>query len=148
MPNAQEQDVLSGSITAFIIPAEQVACVQPENSLEHALLVLVKSGYTAIPVLGMDNKLNGLISKAQILDSILGIERMEPEKLATWLVSDIMNNDHVSIHKSASFERLMTLLIQYPFVCVEDENGIFEGIIPRSKVLAHLNGFLHDLRRQ
>ena len=34
-----------------MIPSERVAHVQIGNNLEHALLVLTKSGYTAIPVL-------------------------------------------------------------------------------------------------
>ncbi|SDN39545.1 cyclic-di-AMP-binding protein CbpB [Alkalicoccus daliensis] len=147
MPNIQEMDLLSGSIHLFVVPAEEVAHVQPDNSLEHALLVLVKSGYTAIPVLGMNNKLKGIISKAKILDSILGIERIEPEKLSNWLVEDVMERDFVSVQEDAPFERVMTQSIQHPFVCVEDPQKQFIGIIPRSKILAHLNGYLHDLRK-
>ncbi|CAM3805355.1 cyclic-di-AMP-binding protein CbpB [Alkalicoccus chagannorensis] len=148
MQNIEEHDVLSGSIDLFIVPSEEVAHVQPDNSLEHALLVLVKSGYTAIPVLNMSNELQGIISKAQILDRILGIERIEPEKLHSWLVEEIMEKDYTSVNYQAPFEKVMTQSIQYPFVCVEDDEGSFKGIIPRSKILAHLNGFLHDLRKK
>lgn len=147
MPNLQEMDLLSGSIRLFVVPAEEVAHVQPDNSLEHALLVLVKSGYTAIPVLGMNNKLKGIISKAKILDSILGIERIEPEKLSNWLVEDIMEKNFAAVQEDESFERVMTQSIQHPFICVEDAQKHFKGIIPRSKILAHLNGYLHDLRK-
>ncbi|WP_147802838.1 cyclic-di-AMP-binding protein CbpB [Alkalicoccus halolimnae] len=147
MPNIQEKDLLADKLNAFIIPVDQVAHVQPSNSLEHALLVLVKSGYTAIPVLGSNNKLHGIISKARILDSILGIERMEPERLNNFLVSDVMAEDFITVQENSTFEKVMSLSIQYPFVCVEDENHAFAGIITRSKILANINGYLHDLRR-
>lgn len=147
MPNIQERDLLSGSIHLFVVPADEVAHVQPDNSLEHALLVLVKSGYTAIPVLGMNNTLQGIISKAKILDSILGIERIEPEKLNNWLVEEVMETKFVAVKESDPFERVMTQSIQHPFVCVENVSKEFLGIIPRSKILAHLNGYLHDLRK-
>lgn len=147
MPNIQERDLLSGDIQLFVVPAEEVAHVQPDNSLEHALLVLVKSGYTAIPVLGMNNSLKGIISKAKILDSILGLERIEPEKLDNWLVQDVMETKFASVTKNDPFERVMTQSIQHPFICVVNDSKEFLGIIPRSKILAHLNGYLHDLRK-
>ncbi|ADH99733.1 cyclic-di-AMP-binding protein CbpB [Salisediminibacterium selenitireducens] len=148
MPNIKEQDLLSSGIERFITPAKDVAHVQPENSLEHALLVLVKSGYTAIPVLSTTFQLRGIISKAQVLDSMLGTERIEPERLSQFLVQDMMTEDVGSVLHSSTLERVMNISINYPFVCVENENGAFEGIVTRSKLLAHLNGYLHEQRRQ
>lgn len=147
MHNTKEQNLLNIGIEQFIISAEDVAHVQPDNSLEHALLVLVKSGYTAIPVLTTSYKLCGLISKAQILDEILGVERMEPERLGQYLVRDMMTEDVASVLTSSTLERVMNVSINYPFVCVENEDGAFDGIITRSKLLAHLNGYLHEQRR-
>lgn len=148
MPYIQDRDLLNESITPFIIPAEEVAHVQPDNSLEHALLVLVKSGYTAIPVLDLDSRLKGIISKAQILDSILGIERLEPEKLDNCLVEDMMTTSYITVQENAKFEKVMQQSIQHPFVCVENSSEEFVGLIPRSKILAFLNGYLHDLRKK
>ncbi|TVP82775.1 MAG: CBS domain-containing protein [Alkalicoccus sp.] len=147
MPDTQ-RDLLNEKITSFIIPAEEVAHVQPDNSLEHALLVLVKSGYTAIPVLDLNSRLNGIISKAQILDSILGIERLEPEKLTDCLVNDMMTSSYITVQENTTFEKVMQQSIQHPFVCVENMQGEFVGLIPRSKILAYLNGYLHDLRKK
>ncbi|PYZ94397.1 CBS domain-containing protein [Salipaludibacillus keqinensis] len=148
MLKLKDDDVLNRSITSFIIPSDEVAHVQPDNNLEHALLVLVKSGYTAIPVLDHSYKLQGLISKAQILDSILGIERIEPEKLSHWQVKEVMTNDIACVSDEIPFEKVISLSINHPFVCVQDNRGAFLGIIPRSKILAYLNGFLHEQRKQ
>lgn len=148
MQKLHDGDVLSHSIHSLLIPAEQVAHVQPENNLEHALLVLVKSGYTAIPVLDTAFKLNGLISKAQILDSILGMERIEPEKLDRWTVKEVMTTNIACVDEKTAFERVLSLSINHPFVCLENEQRAFLGIIPRSKILAYLNGHLHEQRKQ
>lgn len=55
-------EFLEINIKDLMIPSERVAHVQVKNSLEHALLVLTKSGYSAIPVLDPQYKLQGLIS--------------------------------------------------------------------------------------
>ncbi|WP_416149593.1 cyclic-di-AMP-binding protein CbpB [Salipaludibacillus sp. HK11] len=148
MPNLQDSDVLNRSISSFLIPAERVAHVQPDNNLEHTLLVLVKSGYTAIPVLDMSYRLKGLISKAQILDSILGLERIELEKLGEWKVLELMTTDFACVDDETPFERVLSLSINHPFVCIENKQGAFMGIIPRSKILAYLNGYFHDKRKK
>lgn len=147
MPNLQDNDVLNRSITSFLIPSEQVAHVQPDNNLEHSLLVLVKSGYTSIPVLDSSYKLQGLVSKSQILDSILGLERIELEKLNQWTVQEVMTTDFAGVHDETPFEKVLSLSINHPFVCVENKQGAFMGIIPRSKILAYLSGYLHDQRK-
>lgn len=74
-------EFLEVSIKDLMIPSERVAHVQVGNSLEHALLVLTKSGYTAIPVLDPHYRLMGLISTPIIMDSILGLERIEFEQI-------------------------------------------------------------------
>src|SRR5699024_4067202 len=89
-------------VIEIMISSEKVAHVQSYNPLEHALLVLVKSGYSAVPVLDKDYKLVGIISKTLILDEILGLERFETEKLNDLKVIDVMNKDELCIQQTAS----------------------------------------------
>ncbi|MCD8508980.1 MAG: CBS domain-containing protein [Bacillus sp. (in: Bacteria)] len=147
MQKLDDSSILETPIQSFIISVEKVAHVQPENTLEHALLILIKSGYTAIPVLDTENKLHGLISKAQILDSILGLERIEPERLQTTRVSEVMTTSIARMKNAEPFERALSYSINHPFICVEDDAGAFLGIITRSKLLAHINGFLHSCKK-
>ncbi|WP_078597026.1 cyclic-di-AMP-binding protein CbpB [Evansella clarkii] len=148
MQKLDDWNILDNKITPFMIPAEKVAHVHPDNTLEHALLVLIKSGYTAIPVLDTSFKLHGLISKAQILDSILGLERIEPERLQNTKVDGVMTSSLACINDSDTFERALSYSINHPFVCVENSDGEFMGIITRSKLLAYLNGYLHESRKK
>jgi predicted transcriptional regulator len=126
-------------IRKLMIPSERVAHVQVGNNLEHALLVLTKSGYTAIPVLDPLYKLHGLISTPIIMDSILGLERIEFEQLEKKRVEEVMNTSVPRVKISASIKTCLRLLVNHPFLCVDTEDGYFEGILPRSTVLMQLN---------
>ena len=126
------------TVEDLMIPSEKVAHVQLNNPLEHALLVLVRSGYYAVPVLDSSYKLAGSISKTEILDQILGIDRFEVEKLSELKVHEVMKDDLPSIKKSASFIDGLKSVIDAPFVCVVDEEGYFDGILTRRAILKAL----------
>lgn len=132
-------EFLEIDIRKLMIPSERVAHVQVGNSLEHALLVLTKSGYTAIPVLDPHYKLHGLISTPIIMDSILGLERIEFEQLEKKRVEEVMNISVPRVKITASIKTCLRLLVNHPFLCVDTEDGYFEGILPRSTLLMQLN---------
>ncbi len=131
-------EFLGLSVKDLMIPSERVAHVQVGNSLEHALLVLTKSGYTAIPVLDPHYRLLGLISTPIIMDSILGLERIEFEQLDTKKVQNAMNTEIPRINVNSTLQSSLDLLVDHPFLCIEDESGIFEGILTRRTVLMKL----------
>lgn len=132
-------EFLEISIKDLMIPSERVAHVQIGNSLEHALLVLTKSGYTAIPVLDPHYRLLGLISTPIIMDSILGLERIEFEQLEKKRVEEAMNKKIPRVDIDSTLQSSLDLLIDHPFICIEDESGIFEGILTRRTVLLQLS---------
>jgi len=127
------------TVDELMIPGEKVAHVQLNNPLEHALLVLVKSGYFAVPVLDTSYKLSGSISKTVILDQILGLERYEIEKLSALEVHEVMENNLVSVKKGTKFIDGLKAVIDNPFVCVVDDEGFFEGILTRRAILKQVN---------
>jgi len=143
MENLYDKDV-----SELMISSEKVAHVHLDHPLEHALLVLTKSGYSAIPVVDSSFKLKGLISMTLILDSILGIERIETEKLADKRVKDVMNSVVPSIQEHESFFNGLKLSINHPFLCVVDEKGTFTGIVTRRTILKFINRFLHENNRE
>lgn len=139
MSMTQEDNQLKNlTVKDLMISSEKVAHVQLNNPLEHALLVLVKSGYFAVPVLDASYKLAGSISKTVILDQILGIDRFEVEKLSELKVHEVMKDDLISIQKNASFIDGLKAVIDAPFVCVVDEEGYFDGILTRRAILKEI----------
>jgi predicted transcriptional regulator len=135
MINLHSGEFIDINIQDLMIPSERVAHVQVGNTLEHALLVLTKSGYTAIPVLDLEYKLKGLISTPVVLDSILGLERIEFEKLEKNRVEDVMNHSIPRISLTDSLLNGLGLLVDHPFICVENKDGYFEGILTRRAIL-------------
>jgi len=135
----KQRTFLDERISGLIIPIEKVAHVQKNNSLEHALLVLVKSGYTAIPVIDKDSKLQGVISKSLILDSILGLERIELDRLHTLKVSDVMETKISRLNISSTFAKAVAVSLNNPFICMIDSEGAFRGILTRRSLLVYLN---------
>ncbi|ASN05920.1 cyclic-di-AMP-binding protein CbpB [Virgibacillus necropolis] len=126
-------------VNDLLISSEKVAHVQLNNPLEHALLVLVKSGYSAIPVLDSSYKLVGTIGKTVILNQILGLERIEFEKLSTMRVEEVMNRDIPCLEKNDTFLNVLKAVIDYPFLCVADQEGYFDGIVTRRAILKQVS---------
>jgi predicted transcriptional regulator len=139
MISLQKGELLGTTLPELIISAERVAHVQVRNNLEHALLVLTKTGYTAVPVLDPKYQLHGLISTTQIMDSILGLERIEFERLEEMVVEDVMNKIIPRLNVNDSVEKGLELLVDHPFVCIENDEHVFEGILTRRSILERLN---------
>jgi len=145
MISLQSHEFMDPKISNYIIPSEKVAHVQIGNSLEHALLVLTKSGYSAIPVLDARFKLHGLISSAMITEALLGLERIEFEKLTDKKVEDVMAVKIPKVELNDKFEKALALLIDHPFLCVADVDGYFEGIFTRRALLKELNHYIRKI---
>ncbi|KMK76046.1 cyclic-di-AMP-binding protein CbpB [Alkalihalobacillus pseudalcaliphilus] len=139
----KNKTLLDNELRDLIVPMEKVAHVQLKNPLEHALLVLIKSGYTVIPVLDPTLKLHGIISNSLILDSLLGVEQFELERLSDQTVSDVMNTNVPMIKKEDTFARALNLSINHPFLCVVNDEQEFLGILTRRSILALVSKYLH-----
>jgi predicted transcriptional regulator len=131
-------DFMDITIQNLIIPGDKVAHVQIGNNLEHALLVLTKTGYTAIPVLDTTFKLHGLIGMNLIMDNIFGLERIEFEKLEDMRVEEVMNTDIPRLYLDDSLEKGLDLVVNHNFVCVQNKENVFEGIFTRRAILKQL----------
>ncbi|MCM3214901.1 cyclic-di-AMP-binding protein CbpB [Niallia taxi] len=142
MTSIHNGEFLDITVKELMIPSERVAHVQVGNNLEHALLVLTKSGYSSIPVLDPSYKLHGLLSTPIIMESILGLERIEFEKLDSIKVETIMNTIVPRANTNTALKDMMEMLTDNPFICLEDDEGFFDGILTRRSVLKRLNTFL------
>lgn len=138
MSITQDNQLTDIAIGDVMIASDKVAHVQMNNPLEHALLVLIKTGYSAVPVLDASYKLVGTIGKTSILNQILGLERIEFEKLSDMRVDEVMNDDIPCLLKEDTFMNGLNTVINHPFVCVADGEGYFDGILTRRAVLKQL----------
>lgn len=143
MISLQREELEKYYVGELMIPSEIVAHVQGGNPLEHALLVLVKSGYSAVPVLDAKYRLQGTISKTIIIENMLGVEQFELDKLSSVRVEEVMNTDIPCLKKEDSFSKALGEVVNHPFVCVADEDGYFDGILTRRAILKPLNKHFH-----
>jgi hypothetical protein len=58
-----------------------------------------------------------------------------------------MKKDIPSIKISASLLKCLGLLVDHPFICIETEDGFFDGILPRSTVLNQLNNIVKRFKQ-
>lgn len=143
MSTLKDKPVTDILVEDVMISSEKVAHVQLNNPLEHALLVLVKSGYSAVPVLDESYKLVGTIGKTLILNEILGLERFEIEKLSDMRVYEVMNTDIPTLTKEDSILTGLKEIINFPFACVSDQEGYFDGILTRRAILKQMKRYIY-----
>ena len=143
MISMTSKHLLDLPISDFIISSEKVAHVQSGNSAEHALLVLTKTGYSSIPVLDIKYRLIGLLSTKMITESILGLERIEYEKLENIKVDEVMERNVAYVKNTDTFRKALDLVINHPFLCVIDEEEMFVGILTRRVILKQLKKYIY-----
>lgn len=135
MSTIQETQLSDLLISDYFVPSEKVAHVQLNNPLEHALLVLVKSGYAAVPVLDSSYKFVGIIGKTVILNETLGLEKFEMERLAEIKVKEVMNTDVPTLTRDHTILDGLNAVINHAFICIVDNEGYFDGILTRRAIL-------------
>ncbi|MCP1143863.1 cyclic-di-AMP-binding protein CbpB [Lysinibacillus endophyticus] len=145
MISTSRKALLDTPISEFIISSEKVAHVQIGNSAEHALLVLTKTGYSSVPVLDIKFRLHGLLSTKMITESILGLERIEYEKLANIKVDDVMDRGVTYLKITDTFQKALDLVINHAFLCVVDHEGTFVGILTRRVILKQLKKYIYSV---
>ena len=143
MLSINTRELLDMPIKDFIICSEKVAHVQSGNNAEHALLVLTRTGYSSIPVLDVKYRLQGLLSIKMITEAILGLERIEYDRLADIKVDDVMEKEVVYLQITDTFKRALDLVINHAFLCVVDEEGTFVGIMTRRVILKQLKKYIY-----
>ena len=143
MISMSSKHLLDLPISDFIISSEKVAHVQSGNNAEHALLVLTKTGYSSIPVLDIKYRLIGLLSTKMITESILGLERIEYEKLEHIKVDEVMETNVAYVKNTDTFRKALDLVINHAFICVIDEDGTFVGILTRRVILKQLKKYIY-----
>ncbi len=139
--------MLPNQVDSLVTPGKNVACVYTYNTLEHALLVLIKSGYSAVPVLGLHESVYGTVSKTNILEAILEVDQMNIAKLSETTVEQVADTSAPLIKPTVSFQRAIDLLINRSFLCVVDEQDRFYGLLTRRTVLIEVANQLRVHRK-
>lgn len=142
------QELLLEEKEKLFIPAEQVAVLEEDHTLAHALLVLTHVRYSVIPVVNRENKLTGLISLAMILHAIAGLNELDMNQLHHLRVVEAMKTDFSVITEQTEIEVVLNELIDQSFLCITNEERDFLGIVTRKEILKRVNYLVHELHRK
>jgi len=139
--------LFSKEITPFIIPKEQVVVVEPEWSLERALLILTRKGTNSVPVINCAGQVEGVISKTDILDFLLKISKeneIDFSRLSKHAVQEAMNKNHSGILANSIFSFAFEVLINRSYIPIIDLKGQFVGILTRKVMMEQVIQFFKE----
>lgn len=129
----------------LMIPADDVAVLQEDDTLLHAILVLSANSYQTIPVLDKEYRVRGLVSISKIVTSCEEEVLADSDKLNEIKVSEIMNQVVPILFNNSELEDILRLIINNNFICITQRNGYFIGIITRKTILERFTNVAHNL---
>ena len=122
------------NIASFLLPKAEVAYLRDDMTLRQGLEKLRRSGFTAIPVIDMEDRYVGVISVGDFLWNILAYN----QTLEDITVRDFLQNGKV---KPACIDTAMENLLECAknqnFVPVIDDRSVFIGIVTRSDIIKY-----------
>lgn len=148
MIDAAVEQLLLEDPKSYVIPADIVATVTASNTLEHALMVLSKVGYTRIPVIAPDDQLQGLLSLSAVTNALLATPGAAVDQLRSVQVADVMSPVKRWVDDPTKLEKILNLLVDEPFLPLVDQQMTFQGIITRREILKRVNYLAHSLNRE
>lgn len=130
----QENYLFVREITPFIIPKEQVVVVDPDWSLERALLVMTRKLTTSVPVINSEGYIEGLISKTGILEFMMQKNtgnHLDFTGLDEYKVREVMNRNHSGILANSIFSFAFEVMMTRSYIPIIDAKNQFVGILTR-----------------
>ena len=130
------------SIASFLLPKAEVAYLRDDMTLRQGLEKLRRSGFSAIPVIDIEDRYVGVVGVGDFLWNILAynqnLENITLKNLEHTCVRDFLQNGKV---KPACIDTPMENLLERAknqnFVPVIDDRNVFIGIVTRSDIIKY-----------
>ena len=124
------------NISFFIKPKIEVSYLYDDMPVRQAMNEMLKTGFTALPLIDRKGRYLGTIGEGDFLRLLLRKTPAEVDKMTVGQVERRVKNRSVSI--DARMEDMIDLVSVQNFVPVTDGRGMFCGIITRQDVIRHL----------
>ena len=130
------------NIASFLLPKAEVAYLRDDMTLRQGLEKLRRSGFSAIPVIDIEDRYVGVVGVGDFLWNILAynqnLENITLKNLEHTCVRDFLQNGKV---KPACIDTPMENLLERAknqnFVPVLDDHRCFIGIITRKDIIRY-----------
>ena len=128
------------NIASFILPKAEVTYLRDNMTLRQGLEKLYRSGYTAIPVIDVEDRYVGVVSEGDFLWNILFYNQkpmdVSAKHLESTTVRSIMRGGKIKpVYIDTAMETLLEQAKSQNFVPVVDDRSVFIGIIRRSEII-------------
>lgn len=147
MISERMEKMLLNGLDTLVKPADEVAVVGANNTLDHALLLMTSNKYSVVPVIDEKSRMQGLISMPVIIEAIMDIEDVQFDKLGDIRVKDIMETDYPAVPEDFELEDVLRILVDHAFISVLDDEDVLVGIITRQEILTGTNRIVHNFER-
>lgn len=141
------EKMLLNGLDTLVTPADEIAVVGSDNTLDHALLLMTANKYSVVPVINNKSHMKGLISMPLIIEAIMGIKDVEFDKLGEIKVNEVMTTDYPLVNEDFELEDVLRMLIQHAFINVVNEEGVLTGLITRQAILSGTNRIVHNFEK-
>lgn len=130
------------NIASFLMPKSEVAYLYDNMTLRQGAEKLRRSGFSAIPVIDVEDRYVGVISVADILWNVLAfnqsLQDITLKNMEQMTVREFIQNGKV---KPACIDTAMEHLLERAksqnFVPVVDDRNVFIGIVTRSDIIKY-----------
>lgn len=124
------------NIFFFLKPKVEVSYLTENCPVQQAMQDMLRSGFTAIPVVNAKGTYVGTITEGDFLRLVLHYPSEKLEQLTVGQVE--LRVHHRSVSIDAKLEDMVELVTEQNFVPVVDGRGMFCGIVTRRDVITYL----------
>lgn len=129
------------NIASFLQPKAEVTFLRDDMTLRQGLEILHQSGFTAVPVVDIEDRYVGVVSEGDFLWNTIAGETPDAvaaESLEDRKVRDILQGGKVrAVCIDTAMEDLLERAKHQNFVPVIDDRSVFIGIITRSVIIKY-----------
>lgn len=131
------------NIASFILPKAEVSYLRDNMTLRQGLERLRRSGFTAVPVIDVEDRYVGVVSEGDFLWDILDhneqLEDVTMKRVEQMTLRDIIQNGKVKpVCIDTNMEQLLGQAQVQNFVPVIDDRSVFIGIVTRGEIIKYI----------
>ena len=126
------------NILLILTPKDEVAYIYENSSLGDTMEKMELFRYTSIPVLKRSGEYLGTITEGDLLWAIKNEFQFDYPKAQRMRIADLpRHSDNQAVTISTDVDDLVAKALDQNFVPVEDDRGMFIGIVTRSKIIQY-----------
>lgn len=127
------------NISFYLLPKNEVAYIEKEDTVSYALRFIHKNGFQAVPVIDKEGRYVGTITEGDFLWNLIEDYHMDMETMRKVRVESLRKKwDYKAVSIDANIAELDQYIMNQNFVPVVDGRNVFIGIVTRKQIIKEL----------